>query len=439
MKNSLLSVLKPFGQEHLLTFWDNLSATERTHLAAQIHSIVQNTGFAEIAELYEKRGETAEYESLVSRANDPEAYKFSTVTDPTPVKSPKALTPPDAVLLGQEALRNRKVAAALVAGGQGTRLGFPHPKGMYPIGPASGATLFQIHCEKILAAQQQYGHTIPYCIMTSPATHQETVQFLHDNRYFGLQEKAVFLFCQGTMPAVSMTTGKVLLDTPSSIALSPDGHGGMLAAITRKTAENAESSILDTLEQRGIEYLFYHQVDNPLVQILSPEFLGYHIGSGSELTSQVVRKRFPTEKVGNIVEIGGRLRIIEYSDLPESAAKLTNPDGTLKIWAGSIAAHVFNTALLRRESKNKASLPFHLAEKKVPYIDLQSGERIKPEQENAVKFERFIFDLLPSATNAVVVEVDPPHHYAPLKNAPGSASDCPETVKQNIAALYPNW
>jgi UDP-N-acetylglucosamine/UDP-N-acetylgalactosamine diphosphorylase len=208
----------------------------------------------------------------------------------------------------------------------------------------------------------------------------------------------------------------------------------MLAAITK-----GSSSVLAQLRQRGIEYLFYNQVDNPLIRIGSPEFLGYHLLSGSELTSQVIRKQLPNDKVGNVVEIDGRLYVIEYSDLPESVGKQTNPDGSLKIWAGSIAVHVFNAALLDQASQKASSLPFHYARKKVPFVDLQSGKQVKPEKENAIKFERFIFDLLPSAKNAVVVEVDPPNHYAPLKNAPGSATDSPETVKRDISAMHTAW
>jgi UDP-N-acetylglucosamine/UDP-N-acetylgalactosamine diphosphorylase len=231
----------------------------------------------------------------------------------------------------------------------------------------------------------------------------------------------------------------VLLDSKDGIALSPDGHGGMLAAITK-----GSPSVLSQLRQQGIEYLFYHQVDNPLVRIGSPEFLGYHKLSGSELTSQVIRKRFHNDKVGNIVEVDGRLYVIEYSDLPESVGKQTNPDGSLKIWAGSVAVHLFNMELLERGQRDSA-LPFHYARKKVPYIETKSGGSnplgalVQPEKENAIKFERFIFDLLPSAKNAVVVEVDPPNHYAPLKNAPGSASDSPETVKRDISAMHVAW
>jgi len=430
MKHQLLNHLKTFGQEHLLTFWDALNDSERETLAAQINAI----DFAQIAELYEQRDEPAEVLTLADRASDPPAYKFSTVTDPTPCRASKPITASEAVEAGTEALRGGKVAFALVAGGQGTRLGFPHPKGMYPIGPVSGATLFQFHFEKVLAIARRYGHRVPYCIMTSPATHAETVNFLADKNYFGLPAEDVFVFCQGTMPAVSTDDGKVLLDSKGGIALSPDGHGGMLAAITKGTP-----SVLAQLRERGIEYLCYNQVDNPLIRIGSSEFLGYHLLSGSELTSQVIRKRTPGDKVGNIVEVDGLLYVIEYSDLPETVGKQTNSDGSLKIWAGSIAVHVFNTELLDRASQSAASLPFHYARKKVPFIDIPSGERIKPDKENAIKLERFIFDLLPSAKTAVVVEVDPPNHYAPLKNAPGSPSDSPETVKRDISAMHTAW
>ena len=430
MYHKLFGQLKQFGQEHLLTYWDALDKSEQETLVAQINAI----DFARIADLYERRNEPAESLLLADKASDPPAYKFSTVTDPTPCKTSKPITADEAVEAGTEALRNGKVAFALVAGGQGTRLGFPHPKGMYPIGPVSNATLFQFHFEKVLAIARRYGHRTPYCVMTSPATHTETVNFLKDQNYFGLPEEDVFVFRQGTMPAVSMENGKVLLDSKASIALSPDGHGGMLLAITK-----GFPSVLTQLRQRGFDYLFYNQVDNPLVRIGSPEFLGYHLLSGSELTSQVIRKQSPTDRVGNIVEVDGRLYVIEYSDLPESVGKRTNPDGSLKIWAGSIAVHIFNTELLDRASQSAASLPFHYARKKVPFVDVRSGGRIEPETENAIKFERFIFDLLPLAENAVVVEVDSSNHYAPLKNAPGSASDSPETVKRDISALHTAW
>ena len=422
--------LKQFGQEHLLTFWNVLSESEQNVLSVQIDSV----DFALIAKLYARRNDPVELLTLAGKASDPSGYKFSTVTNPVPCKTSNPITVSEAVEAGTELLRTGKVAFALVAGGQGTRLGFPHPKGMYPIGPVSDATLFQFHFEKVVAITRRFGHRVPYCIMTSPATHTETVEFLKQQHYFGLSADDVFVFCQGTVPAVAMDDGKVLLESKGGIALSPDGHGGMLSAITK-----GASSVLTQLQRRGIKYLFYNQVDNPLVRIGSTEFLGYHQISGSELTSQVIRKRFPNDKVGNIVDVEGHLYVIEYSDLPESVGKQTNPDGSLKIWAGSIAVHVFNTELLERSAQQTSSLPFHYARKKVPFINLKNGELVKPKKENAIKFERFIFDLLPSANNAVVVEVDPPNHYAPLKNAPGSASDSPEHVQQALSVMYTAW
>jgi UDP-N-acetylglucosamine/UDP-N-acetylgalactosamine diphosphorylase len=434
MKEQLQKKLQPFHQEHLLTFWDVLSETERQQLARQI----ENIDFEQINELYQRRNEPAQSLALADKANDPPAYQFSTVPNPLPVKARKKITAEEAIQAGTEALQSGKVAAALVAGGQGTRLGFPHPKGMFPIAPVSGKTLFQIHFEKVLAASKKIGQRIPYCIMTSPATHTETVDFLNENKYFGMNPDDVFVFCQGTMPAVDLTTGKILLSEKSSLALSPDGHGGMLKAISLAASPSGETcSVLEKLKQREIEYLFYHQVDNSLVKICSPEFLGYHILSGSELTSQVIRKTKPLDKVGNVVEADGHLSVIEYSDLPENVAVKTNPDGSMKIWAGSIAVHIFNTAFLEQQSQKKDSLPFHFAKKKVSFVDLQSGAEVKPEKENAVKFEKFIFDLMPAAENSVVVEVDPPNHYAPLKNK--DTADCPETVKRDLSKQFISW
>ena len=432
MKQGLIARLTPFRQDHLLMFWDTLSNSDRAALVRQIDAI----DFAQIASLYEDRDAPPESLTLADQATDPPAYKFSTVPPGGPDCHAKVkVSASEAILVGEGSLRKKSVGVILVAGGQGTRLGFPHPKGMFPIGPVSQKSLFQIHCEKVLAASQRYGYGIPLCIMTSPATHAETVEFLEQNNRFGLLKDDVFVFCQGTMPAISLNDGKILLDGKASIAHSPDGHGGMLAAISQ---QRGGPSILERLQQRGIEHLFYFQVDNPLVQVCSPEFLGYHLVNGSEFTCQVIRKRFPTDRVGNVVQVDDRLYVIEYSDLPESVAQRTNADGSLQIWAGSIAVHVIAMSLLDRMSKSSTALPFHIAKKKVPFIDTNTAELQQPSEPNAIKLERFVFDLLPLAQNAVVVEVDIPNHYAPLKNAPGS-SDSPETVKRQISELHASW
>jgi len=418
-KDDLIAILKPCGQEHLLRFWDQLDDAQRSCLAGQIEAI----DFELIGRLYQQRDDQADFRELVDRAGPPPAIRLD------PAKNP--FTSRQARQRGRQALAAGHLGAILVAGGQGTRLGFGHPKGMYPIAPVSGRTLFQIHVEKLIAVGKRHGVRIPLCLMTSPATHDKTVEFFEQNDRFGLAAEDLHIFCQGTMPAVDAVSGKVLLAEPGRIAASPDGHGGMLAALRR-------SGVLDEIKDRGIRHLFYFQVDNPLIDICAPEFVGYHLLAGSQLTSQVVGKQDPLEQVGNVVEVDGRLMVIEYSDLPDDLARRRNPDGSLTIWAGSIAVHVMDTALLERMAGAADALPFHIAQKKVAFINA-AGERIEPRQPNAIKFERFIFDLLPAAENAIVVEVDPAEAFAPLKNAPGAEIDTPEWVRAQMAARHRRW
>jgi UDP-N-acetylglucosamine/UDP-N-acetylgalactosamine diphosphorylase len=437
--DGLLAILRPFGQEHLLGFWEQLSAAGRESLARQIEGI----DFCLIQRLHSQRQDQNNFRELALRAAPPPAFRLeSSGLAPPAVRdeaqssrhAPRAVRQ-DAIVRGRQALAAGHVGVMLVAGGQGTRLGFDHPKGMFPIGPVSGRTLFQIHIEKLLAAAQRYGVPIPLYLMTSPATHEETVSFLAEHDRFGLAAEDLHVFCQGTMPAVDAATGRVLLEAPDRIALSPNGHGGALAAF-------ASSGAMDDARRRGLRQLFYFQVDNPLVEIAGPEYIGYHVLAGAEMTTQVIAKRDPLEKVGNVVAVDGRLMVIEYSDLPDDIARTTNPDGSLAIWAGSIAVHVFDLDFLRRAAGQLDSqsdvLPFHVAHKRVAYLD-PAGRRIEPEKPNAIKFERFIFDLMPAARNAIVVEVDPALAFAPLKNASGAPFDTPESVQAQMVALHRQW
>ncbi|MCE5269246.1 MAG: UDPGP type 1 family protein [Planctomycetaceae bacterium] len=417
--DKLIALLRANGQEHLLAFWDKLDAAEQGALAGQIEAI----DFPLIRKLYAQRDHQAGMGELAARAEPPPAFRLNSDSNPFSAQQARDR--------GVQALRAGELGVILTAGGQGTRLGFHRPKGMYPIGPLSKKSLFQIHVEKIVAAARRYSVRIPLFIMTSPATHAETEAFFAEHGRFGLPEDDLMLFCQGTMPAVDERTGAVLLAAPSRIALSPDGHGGLLAALLG-------SGALERIENRKIRHLFYLQVDNPLVDICGPEFVGYHLLSGSEFSSQVVAKRDPLERVGNVVKVDGRLMVIEYSDLPEQAARRRNPDGSLAIWAGSIAVHVIDARLLRRVATQAESLPFHIARKKVPHVD-PAGRRVEPSQPNALKFERFIFDLMPMARNAVVVEVDPVRAFSPLKNASGAKGDTPETVRAALIGQYRDW
>ncbi|TWT79346.1 putative uridylyltransferase [Planctomycetes bacterium CA13] len=416
---ALKTRLAEFSQSHVLQFWDQLSEVERESLVGQLEEI----DFAQLSTLIADEDEKPDFAAIAATAQAPPAVLAD--------GSGASWTVDEATTRGEAALRAGEVGAILVAGGQGTRLGFDRPKGMFPVGPVSNRTLFQVFADRLLAIGAIYGAAIPFYIMTSDATDAETRAYFEENNYLGLKKEDVFIFRQGTMPAVDANSGKLLLASKASLALSPDGHGGTVRALDR-------SGALADAKKRGVKHLAYIQVDNPLVNLCDPTLIGHHLMSRSELTTQVIRKRYPMEKVGNIAIADGRVQVIEYSDLPEQAAEARDADGELKLWAGSIGVHVIDVDFLVRIASQASALPFHRASKKVPYRN-EAGERVDPTEPNAVKFEKFIFDLLPSAKNAFVVEVLPSDGFAPVKNADGAENDTPKLSREAIVAQHRRW
>jgi UDP-N-acetylglucosamine/UDP-N-acetylgalactosamine diphosphorylase len=397
----LRATLEAHGQGHLLRFWDELPAAGRARLLGDLESLDLDLLDRLVAKLV-RAGEVAvDVEGVVPAQLAP---------------APSA----ESVAAGEQALARGAVAIVIVAGGQGTRLGFDGPKGCYPIGPVTDRSLFQIHCEKVAALGRRHGPTPPLYVMTSDDNHEQTERFLAGHGWFGLEH--VRLFRQGTMPAVDAATGAVLLAERDHVALSPDGHGGTLRALAR-------GGCLDDMRARGIETVFYLQVDNPMIAIADPGFVGAHRLAGADVSSKVVRKRDPGEKVGIVAERGGRQLVIEYSDLPDRLAQQRGPDGRLAFSAGSIALHVFALEFIAGLA-GAAELPYHRALKAVPYVDEQ-GRRVEPAAANAVKFEQFIFDTLPLARRALVLETGREAEFEPLKNASGDSS--PETVRQRLS------
>lgn len=426
-KTQLLAKLQPIQQEHLLAFWDRLNAREREQLATQIEEIDAEL-FRELQAEHRQHqaaggDEKSKWAALAARAESPPAMRLD--------GSGVAFTASQARQRGAELLRAGQVGMILVAGGLGTRLGFDQPKGMFEIGPLSKRPLFQVILENLQAVAQRYGVRIPLYVMTSPATDEATREFLSAHRWFGLDERDARIFRQATMWAVDDRFEKLLLESPGSLFTGPDGHGGMLAALVK-------SGCLADAQQRGIQHFFYGQIDNPLLQVCDELFLGSHVLAGSEMTTQVVQKRDPLERVGNVARIDGQVQVIEYSDLPEEAARMTNPDGSLKLWAGNLAVHALGVDFLARCAKQKGALPFHVAKKKVPYVN-ESGETIEPERPNAIRFERFIFDLLPLARQALVVEVDPAEAFAPVKNSDDEPTDNPKFARAAMMAQARRW
>jgi UDP-N-acetylglucosamine/UDP-N-acetylgalactosamine diphosphorylase len=300
---------------------------------------------------------------------------------------------------------------------------------MFPIGPVSDRTLFQVQSEQVLARSRRAGVPIPYFIMTSEATHEPTVAFFQRHDYFGLGSRNVFFFQQASLPAVEDTSHRIHLENKGRIATSPDGHGGMLRALARH-------GMFEVMHQRGIEHLYYHQVDNPTAIVCDPAFLGHHLLSNSDLSTKVVAKVSPDERMGVVVSVDGQTQIIEYCDLPAEQTRRKQANGEWVFWAGNTAIHAFKRSYLESLLKNDLSLPFHIAHKKVSCVDAL-GEVWEPEKPNAHKFEQFIFDALPHADEALVVETDRAREFNPVKNAAGP--DSPATCRAALAELARNW
>jgi len=317
----------------------------------------------------------------------------------------------------------------VVAGGQGTRLGFSGPKGLYPIGPVSNRTLFELQAQKFHNLRSKFGVAIPWYVMTSDATDAVTRDYFEKMNFFGIPRSDVFFFIQGTSPAIDFE-GRLLLESPSRIFESPDGHGGSLTALLH-------SGALDDMHSRGIQTIFYYQVDNPLIRMMDPSYIGFHLEWQAEASSKVVRKRDASEKMGVVAQIDGRLGIVEYTELDASLAEARDEIGQLVYWAGNIAVHLFETDFIRRVASGADRLlPLHPSAKKIPYAG-DSGETVAPPAPNGYKLERFVFDALPHARKSCVVEARRSEEFSPVKSAVGA--DSPETARADLMAEYRRW
>ena len=400
--------IKDAGQLEVLRFWDELNENGQRKLAGQLAEIDWGKLPGLIRDYVVNKPQTAIPDDLTP------APFFPLI--PKDEKGRELYR--RAVAAGKEALRNGRVCCLTVAGGQGTRLGFDGPKGTYPIGPVSGNSLFSFFAGAILRAGIKYGRPLTWYIMTSVLNREATIDFFRRNEYFGLKPEQVFFFTQGTMPAIGYD-GKLLLAARDSLALSPDGHGGTLLALRR-------SGALERMEREGTDIISYFQVDNPLVKMCDPLFIGLHDLEGSDMSAIMLAKTGPHEKLGNFCVSGGRLNIIEYSDLPEELAEKRNPDGTLAFVAGSPAIHMISRRFVADlTAEGMLKLPWHRADKKIPTVDAD-GNAVKPDAPNGVKLESFIFDALPLAKRTMILEGDRKEVFAPTKNATGvdSAESC---------------
>jgi len=412
-------LLKRHHQDHLLAFWPELGPDQRQELLGEIRELDLPEISSWIEQLVKSQPQPPiEHGGFMPAPsychepqNDAQRHKYSQAID-----------------LGKELISAGKVAGLTVAGGQGTRLGFDGPKGNFPVSPIKHKTLFRIFAETIQAVSRRCRTACPWYIMTSPMNHAQTLEIFKADDYYGFDPRDVFIFQQRTLPNFSFD-GKILLADKAHIARSPDGHGGCIKALAR-------SGALADMKKRGVGYVSYWQVDNPLVRLFDPLFIGLHAIDGAQMSSKAVIKNAPKEKVGNFCLIDDKVTVIEYSDLPDELAEKRNPDGSLVFQLGSIAIHIINTRFVEKLNAKGHSLPLHRAVKKIPHTDPE-GNPVRPRQPNGIKLESFIFDALPLTDASVILQIDRSEEFAPTKNATGE--DSAETTRQMMIERAAKW
>lgn len=386
--------LLPIKQEHLLAYWDDLSSNEKAALFQQIKNL-------DISTYLQQRKVLSSSTSPLSFALEP-FYDFEFAGN----KSNKQY--------GKELIKQGLMGCLIVAGGQGSRLRFEGPKGMFPVSPVKNKTLFQLFAEKLAAASRQAGRPLYLAIMTSPLNHIDTVDFFEQNHFFGVNPEQISFFSQGMLPVINQT-GNLFLETPGVIAEGPNGNGSALEDFYK-------SGIWDDWYQKGIRYVNFIVIDNALADPFDAELLGYQIRNQSDVVLKCTIRRNAQEKVGVIAKQEGKVTVIEYSEMPDKESKATCDDGSLQFPCANLSLFSFSMDFIKKTAVNHSSeMPLHLAFKAVKYLD-SNGVSQLPEKPMAWKYEKFIFDVLAYASKVNALLYKRSECFAPLKNFSGEDS-----------------
>ncbi len=401
------------GQDHIVDALARLDGEGRRRLLDEVQSIEWN-----IVGRLRKRILTGDPPARQHDFAPPEVFPL----DRTPAQEAQAEA---AAAEGARLLSEGHVGCVVVAGGQASRLGIDAPKGTVPAGPVSGRSLFELFARKLRAAEMRYGRPVPFYVMTSPTNDAATRAFFADHAFFGLDPDDVFFFVQGVLPGLD-DAGRALFARRDGLALAPTGHGGIFSALRN-------SGAYEDLGERGVRHLSYFQVDNPLVLPTDPLFIGLHALAQAGMSSKVVERRGPDEKVGVIGLIDGRHGCIEYSNLPDELRSARNPDGSLRFGAGNIAMHMIDVDFAKDTVGGSEGLPWTLAYKNMNVIDAAG----RPTEQLAYKAEMFVFDALALSDGSVSLEIDRTVEFSPIKNASGENS--PATSRADMCALHAGW
>lgn len=392
------------GQGHVFDYYDTLGEEEQTAFVRQLSTIpvAKLASFVQAAQtvLSNKDCEITPFAGTVASSKDKDVDVWKDIAF--------------------QAIAENKVAAMVLAGGQGTRLGYDGPKGCYDIHMPSGKTLFQLLAERIAKLQHLTGGQLPLYVMTSPLNHDETVTYFQTNDNFHIQ---VHFFQQGMLPCLDMD-GKILLEGPGVVAMAPDGNGGIYPALDRE-------GILQQMKDTGIEHVHVFSIDNALCRPADPTFIGYCMANNADVGNKVLWKTGPHEQVGVMASKDGRPCIVEYSDITTEMAERTDKDGKLIFGAANICNHYYTLEFLATTVLDNMDNMYHIATKKIPYYN--GSELVKPTVPNGMKLESFIFDVFELSTRMAVLEVERRHEFAPVKNATGA--DSPETARAYLSDL----
>ncbi|KAF1946803.1 nucleotide-diphospho-sugar transferase [Clathrospora elynae] len=431
--NGLKATYEKAGQGQVFSFYEKLSTAEKAALFEQL------SGFDPeyINEITERALHPAKTDSTEADKLEPlPENATSSVLDSSTENLDKWYNS------GLELIAENKVAVVLMAGGQGTRLGSSAPKGCFDIGLPSKKSLFQLQGERIrkaeLLAAKKHGKesvTIPWYVMTSGPTRGPTADFFEKNAWFGLKKENVVIFEQGVLPCIS-NEGKILLESKSKVAVAPDGNGGLYQALI-------QSGVVTDMGKRGIQHIHAYCVDNCLVKVADPVFIGFSASKNVDIATKVVRKRNAKESVGLILQKNGKPDVVEYSEISseDAEAKDSKDSSLLKFRAANIVNHYYSYEFLESIPEWAKKLPHHVARKKIPFVNTETGETVKPEKPNGIKLEQFVFDCFPFLTldKFACMEVKREDEFSPLKNARGTGEDDPDTSKQDIMTQGKKW
>ena len=381
--------LKKYGQEHVLRYFDTLSASQKEELLAQI----ADTDFSVVASCKEK--EALARKGVITPLKAMELDQI----DEKRTEYEKT---------GLAAIREGKVGAVLLAGGMGTRLGSDDPKGMYNIGLTKDIYIFERLICNLLDVVKKADAWVTLFVMTSDKNHDATVKFLKEHDFFGYKAEKVHFFKQEMAPAADYD-GKVYMEAGHRISTSPNGNGGWYISMKN-------TGMLQIVEEEGIEWLNVFAVDNVLQRIADPVFVGAVMENHCVVGSKVVRKNAPDEKVGVMCLEDGKPSIVEYYELTEELMNAKDEKGNPAYNFGVILNYLFKESALRAMMEKK--LPLHVVEKKIPYMNEQ-GELVKPEAPNGYKFENLVLDMIHEMESCLPFEVVRNKEFAPIKNKTG--------------------